>query len=437
MVGCGEHPEVAVDGAAVEHLDQHLPVVAIEEGEESGVVGAAVDQLARAAAAHAVVPVDLDGEALVLQAGASATRPAAVLGADHELVGPIEMVGNRLPFAQGDLALAAHLRQQLDVVGARLQQPRPDDGGVADLRHLVEQSQAVVVEEPNTNALVGRHLEGADRDLGRSVEREVVPVVVVVVESGDAEAPMARQAERFELLVERHGLRGRDRVGPVVGPPVVLFVAVDPADERPAPLVANRKGRGLRHHVLGEHDVVGDAGVDFEGHLEDLGALRHRLGGGLLRDDAARAERPGDQHGRTGRRGRLGTGDDVAAAGIIGHGELVGVTFELCSPVDRRVVVDLTGHRWLVRNAVVLGLDAGGECQDEHGQHCECSMALGWRDRAMGIGMVEFHGGFLESSPTLIGRMGAFGTRRQSLCASQYGTAAGGPPTFWPDRFGR
>ena len=62
----------------------------------------------------------------------------------------------------------------------------------------------------------------------------------------------------------------------------------------------------------------------------------------------------------SGRITRLDPRDHVAAAGILWHGELIGVSFERCVPgaVDR-----LTGLGGFVRNADLLGLRGRGQQQ--------------------------------------------------------------------------
>jgi hypothetical protein len=68
--GGSEHPEAVVERAAIEHLDQHLPVVGVEEPQQARVVGAVWHQLRRAGVVLAVAPVDRHLEAVADQAQA-------------------------------------------------------------------------------------------------------------------------------------------------------------------------------------------------------------------------------------------------------------------------------------------------------------------------------------------------------------------------------
>ena len=66
--GAGEYPETIVEAAAIEHFDQHLPVLAVEKPEETRVVGAEGDDPGRAGGALKVLPLELDLEPIVVQA---------------------------------------------------------------------------------------------------------------------------------------------------------------------------------------------------------------------------------------------------------------------------------------------------------------------------------------------------------------------------------
>ena len=244
------------------------------------------------------------------------------------------------------------------VVGTGLQQPRPDQPRLADRRHLVDNGKAVAVEQPDTNPLVKGRRESGEPDLGGIGEREVVPVEVVGIEGSDSEAQVPGQAVGLLYLVERNGLGGRDRLRPSAGTAVIGLVTVDPADKRPAPLVGHRKGAGRRDGVLEDLDIEGGAGVDFEGNLERVGTGSKTVGG-VLRNDPL-AGRRDDPHLRAGGSGGLDPGDDVAAAGVRRHGELIVVPLELYCP---GAVDDLTGLAGLVGNAFLLGLRGHREQQ--------------------------------------------------------------------------
>jgi hypothetical protein len=132
-----------VDGTPVEHLDQQLDVVLLEEPEAGGVAGELGSRRAPVLAGNAVEPVDRNAKAVVGQAGRTGNGVGGAGGLEQSAIEGEELAADVLSVTGEQDAVA--VRRRFGGVSARGADGQVDDrtGLGVELRRLPQLASAL------------------------------------------------------------------------------------------------------------------------------------------------------------------------------------------------------------------------------------------------------------------------------------------------------